>query len=377
MACFDDIRPYREEEIPAAMRRLADSHQLRSLLGLAFPGADQEALCDRIRHITSSDQFQADIMVDVVESLVRQTATGLEWSGVENIPNHKACLYVSNHRDIVLDAMFLQYILIKTGHATSQIAFGDNLMFDTFAVDFWKSNKMFQTGRGGSARDLFNQFGHVSEYIRHAILQQHDSIWIAQRNGRTKDGNDITDPALIKMFAMSSHDDRVATLAELNMVPMAVSYEWESCDKLKALEVYARRKNGGHYTKQPGEDLNSIMTGLKQQKGLIHIHFCEPVTFDDLNQFKDCQPSAFYRDIAALIDQRIKSSYELSANNYIASDLRSGETRYAQYYTTQQKEQFLQYLAWTDECKEADRGAIRAIFLEIYANPVDTKQCIK
>lgn len=377
MACFDDIRPYREEEIPAAMQRMADSPRLRSILSLVFPGSDMEMLCEKVRHITSSDQFQADIMVGVVENLVRQTATGLEWSGMEHIPEHKAYLFVSNHRDIVLDAMFLQYILLTSGYHTSQIAFGNNLMFDQFVVDFWKSNKMFQTVRGGSPRELFNQFVCVSQYIRHVITEAHESVWIAQRNGRTKDGNDLTDPALIKMFGMSCQDDKVASLAALNIVPMAVSYEWESCDKLKTLELYSRRMNGGHYEKKPGEDLNSIMTGLEQQKGLIHIHFCEPVSFDDINQFKDCQPSAFYRNIAALIDQRIKSSYKLSANNFIASDLRSGEQRYEQYYTTLQKERFLQYMAWIDGCKDADHDALRAIFLEIYANPVDTKQCVK
>ena len=377
MVCFDDIRPYREDEIPAAMQRMADSPRLRSILSLVFPGANLEAICEKIRHITSSDQFQAEIMLDVVESLVRQTATGLEWSGMENIPEQKAYLFVSNHRDIVLDAMFLQYILLTSGYRTSQIAFGNNLMFDQFVVDFWKSNKMFQTVRDGSPRDLFNQFVCVSQYIRHVITEQHESIWIAQRNGRTKDGNDLTDPALIKMFGMSRQDDKVASLAELNIVPMAVSYEWESCDKLKTLELYARRKNGGHYQKQPGEDLNSIMTGLEQQKGLIHIHFCEPVTFDDLNRFKDCQLSAYYKNIAALIDQRIKAAYKLSANNYIASDLRSGEARYAQYYTAQQRERFLQYMTWIDDRKDADRDALRSIFLEIYANPVDTKPCVR
>ena len=175
---------------------------------------------------------------------------------------------------------------------------------------------------------------------------------------------------------MSRSDDHMASLAELNIVPMAVSYEWESCDKLKTLELFARRKNG-HYEKQPGEDLNSIVTGIQQQKGHVCVRFCPPVTYEDLYQFRDCPQSSFYKNVASLIDQRIKSNYCLSPNNYIANDLRSGEQRFIQHYSVQEKERFLQYMSWINEFKEADRDTLKAIFLNIYANPIDNNKCTK
>lgn len=372
MSNFDDIRPYHDGEIIAAMLRLADSPLLPSMLRYVMPNVDVEVIRKKIRHIKSSDQFQSEIMVDVVENLIHQTATGWDWSGTEKLEKGKPCLFICNHRDIVLDAMLLQYILLKTGHCTSQIAFGDNLMFDEFATDFWKSNKMFQTGRSGSTKEQYNRLIIVSEYIRHVVTEQKMSVWIAQSNGRTKNGIDVTDPAIIKMLAMSHNDDLVASLAELNIVPMTVSYEWEPCDKLKALELFARHKDG-YYEKQPGEDRNSILTGIMQQKGHISYRFCEPVTIEELYQFRDCQPNAFYKNIASLIDHRITSNYQLFCNNYIAHDLRSGEQNYVQHYSDQQKEQFLQHMRMIEDSHVSDYDALRTIFLDIYANPIDNK----
>lgn len=372
MSNFDDIRPYRDEEILAAMLRLADSPLLPSMLRYTMPNVDVEVIREKIRHITTSDQFQSEIMVDVVENLIHQTATGWDWSGTEKLEKGKSYLFVCNHRDIVLDAMLLQYILLKTEHCTSQIAFGDNLMFDEFVTDFWKSNKMFQTGRSGSTKEQYNRLMIVSEYIRYVVTEQKMSVWIAQSNGRTKNGIDVTDPAIIKMLVMSQNDDRISSLAELNIVPMTVSYEWEPCDKLKTLELYARHKDG-HYEKQPGEDRNSILTGIMQQKGHISYRFSEPVTWEDLNQFRDCQPNAFYKNVASLIDHRIVSNYQLFCNNYIAHDLRSGEQKNVQHYSDQQKEQFLQYMSWIEDCQVSDKDTLRTIFLDIYANPIDNK----
>ena len=367
---FDDIRPYCDAEIPAAMQRIANHELIPSIVGYLMPDVPVDVLRDRIRKVRSTEEFQEKVVKDVFERLLTKTEIRFDWSGLENIDEKKPYLFVSNHRDIVMDAMFLQYVVHINKYPICQITFGSNLMCHPFVIDFGKSNKMFRTERGGAPKEFYNSMLHMSEYMRHVITEMHESVWIAQRNGRTKDGIDATDPAIIKMFGMSRRDDRVASLAELNIVPVSVSYEWESCDKLKTLELYLTKKKG-HYEKKPGEDLNSIVTGLKQHKGRVHLHFCQPVGESDLRQLNDCGSNDYYKRVAALMDQRIITNYRLWPNNYIAHDLRSGSDIYAAHYTKEQKAAFLKYMDWMNDHPDMNREELEAIFLGIYANPVD------
>ena len=368
MTNFDDIRPYNADEIPAATQRMADSEVIPAIA--QYLGVPTEALRDRIRGIQTVDEFQLVLLKEVIEILLQKTTTKFDWSGLENIGKKKPYLFVSNHRDIVLDAMFLQYILTEDKQKTCQITFGSNLMCHPFVIDFGKVNKMFRTERGGTPKEFYNSMLHMSEYMRYVITEEHESVWIAQRNGRTKDGIDATDPAIIKMFGMSRRDDRVASLAELNIVPVAVSYEWESCDKLKTLELYLTRKNG-HYEKKQGEDLNSILTGIMQPKGHVHFHICPMVTEDDLVALNDCPSGEFYKRVAELMDSRINPHFYLHPNNYIAHDLRSGTATYAGHYTAEQKATFIKYMDWMNEYPDMNRKELEEIFLGIYANPVE------
>ncbi len=366
---FEDIRPYNEDEIPAAIHRLADSEVIPAIAAFLMPDQPVETLRERIRNIHNVKEFQLGLLKEIAEILLQKTTTRFDWSGLENIEEKKPYLFVSNHRDIVLDALFLQYILNEDGQNTCQITFGSNLMSHPFVVDFGKINKMFRIERGGTPKGFYNSLLHVSEYIRYVITEVHESVWIAQRNGRTKDGLDATDPALIKMFGMSRRDDRVAALAELNIVPVAVSYEWESCDKLKTLELYLTRKNG-HYEKQPNEDLNSILTGIKQPKGHVHIHICPVVSQADLNALDDCPSGEFHKRVARLIDSRINPNFCLHANNFIAYDLLNHTSTFADRYTPGQKAAFMEYMGWMDDYPYMDRAVLEEIFLGIYANPV-------
>jgi len=366
---FDDIRPYNADELPAAMQRIADSELIPSIANYLMPGADPEILRKKLRNIKNIYELQVGFLKEVIDILVQKTTTKFDWSGLENIPEKKPYLFVSNHRDIVLDAMFLQYILyIGGGHNTCQITFGSNLMEHPLVVDFGKANKMFRIERGGNRMEFYNNLMHTSEYMRHVITKEHESVWIAQRNGRTKDGIDATDPAIIKMFWMSRRDDKVKSLAELNIVPVAVSYEWESCDKLKTLELYATKVNG-RYEKRPGEDLNSILTGIMQPKGHVHFHICKPVTEDDLRTM-DSNPGDYFNNIAKLMDERINSGYMSMSNNFIANDLRSESNKYSSHYTEQQKADFLDYMKWIEAYKNLDQALLRDIFLGIYGNSV-------
>lgn len=369
---FDDIRPYCEEEIPAAMQRIADSGSFPLLASYVYPHENIEKVREQIRSYRSIRDFQLEVMRCVNEQVIARSITEFSYGGIEKLTPTKKYLFVSNHRDIMLDACLLQYVLYKNGHETSEITFGANLMQGQLVTDIGKSNKMFKVERpGNNPRDFYRASLHLSEYIRYTLTQKKESVWIAQRNGRTKDGIDRTDQGIIKMFGMSRHDNKVEALAELNIVPVAISYEWESCDILKALELYASQRT--KYIKKPGEDLNSILTGIMQPKGKVHIEFCDLLTKEELMKYDDLTQSDFNRQIAALIDERICRAYRLTPNNYIAHDIRFGNQEYRDQYTDEQKEAFINRLiklqAYADSC-ESD---MYDIFLGIYSNPVDSK----
>ncbi len=370
---FDDIRPYYEEEIPAAMERIAQHGSFPLLASYVYPHEDIEKTRKQIRSYKSIRDFQLEVMRCVNEQVIARSMTGFTYHGIERLSPERKYLFISNHRDIMLDACLLQYVLYKNGHETSQITFGANLMQGQLLTDIGKSNKMFKVERpGNNPRDFYRASFHLSEYIRHVITRQGESVWIAQRNGRTKDGLDRTDQGLVKMLGMSKYDDKVEALAELNIVPIAISYEWESCDVLKTLELYASRNE--KYFKKPGEDLNSILTGIMMPKGRVHIEIGEMITREELSRFARYTASDYNRHVASLIDQRICSAYKLSPNNYIAHDLRYGNNDYADHYTEEQKDAFLQHMLTLQPYSETcDMDTLCDIFLGIYSNPVDSK----
>lgn len=273
----------------------------------------------------------------------------------------------------MLDACLLEYVLYKCGHETSEITFGANLMQGQLVTDIGKSNKMFKVERpGNNPREFYLSSLHLSEYMRFTLTKKKESIWIAQRNGRTKDGIDRTDQGIIKMLRMSSPENKITSLVELNIVPVSISYEWESCDILKALELYASRN--AKYVKKAGEDLNSILTGIIQQKGKVHIEFCDLITEEDIIEYENSVSSEFNRQVASLLDKRICSAYNLSPNNYIAHDLRSGKNTYSKYYNIEQKNKFVEHLSELNKySKLYDLSILKDIFLGIYANPIDSK----
>lgn len=371
---FDDIRPYYEEEIPAAMQRIADNTSFPLLASYVYPDKNIEDVRKQIRNYTTISDFQFEVMKCANEQVIKRSTTSFTYEGLEKLSPQKKYMFVSNHRDIMLDACLLQYALYQNGHESSEITFGANLMQGQLVTDIGKSNKMFKVERPGmSAREFYKSSLHLSEYLRYALTEKHESIWIAQRNGRTKDGIDRTDQGIIKMFGMSCPEDKIKALTELNIVPVSISYEWESCDLLKTLELYQSR--AGKYIKKPGEDLNSIITGIMQPKGQVHITFCDLVTQDDLMPYIDCTAGEYHRKVAALLDKRICSAYYLTPNNYIAHDLRYGSDQYREHYTAEQKEAFenraKQLYKYEEIC---DMDILLDIFYSIYSNPIESKK---
>lgn len=371
---FDDIRPYTDEEIPDAMQRIVASTSFPLVASYVFPERTLDDVRKELLTYKTIRDFQMGVMYWANKQIIKRSISDFTYGGLGQLSTDTNYLYVSNHRDIMLDASLMQNVLTDNDFDTCEITFGANLMQGQMVIDVGKSNKMFKVERpGGSIKEFYKASLHLSDYIRTVITEKKQSVWIAQRNGRTKDGIDRTDQGIIKMFGMSRTDDKVKSLAQLNIVPVAVSYEWESCDILKTIELYERRQ--GPYIKKPGEDLNSILTGITQPKGRVHIEFCKPITEDELRQLGECTSCEFHKNIAELIDRRICSAYRLTPNNYIAHDMLYGTSEYANMYSQEQKAEFIAYMKQLEKYEmDCDVEALVNIFLGIYSNPVDSKK---
>ncbi|MDR2118497.1 MAG: acyltransferase [Tannerellaceae bacterium] len=366
---FDDLRPYRDEEIPEAMSRITRSEYFPILASFVYPGRPVDEIKQIIQSYTSINEFQQQTMKAVNEQVIARSIRRFTWQGIDALDKEEAYLFVSNHRDIMLDSSLLQYALHCSGYRTTEITFGSNLMSSQLIIDVGKSNKMFKVIRGGNAKDFYHNSLHLSEYMRHTLLNKRESIWIAQRNGRTKDGIDATEQALVKLFYMSFPSDPVKALLDLHIVPVSIAYQWEPCDQRKALELYTLRRTGA-YTKKPGEDLESILTGLMQPKGDVHITVGTPLQAADLEPLRGWPNNKFNRQVAALLDEQIRRNYRLNCNNYIAHDLRSNSERYASHYTPEEKETFQAHFQQGLSPEVEDKALLSDIFLGIYANPV-------
>lgn len=370
----DDLRPFYDSEIPAAMKRLAASPTLSEVVNYAFPGADIEDVRQRLLKIETSHQFQMMFVKQLLENIVRGTMKAFTTGGLEKLDLSRGHLYISNHRDIVLDGALLQLLLLQGGLPTSEITFGSNLVSSGFVEDFGRSNKMYKILRGGSARDLVRNSHILSKHL-HNVVGQGDGIWISQRDGRTKDGNDRTDQGILKMFSMEGGENPADALKELNIQPVAISYEYESCDALKARELYISRREP--YVKAPGEDMKSILTGVKQYKGEVHMEVCPALRPEEIEALDGDNTNEMLRNVAALIDARITEAYKLYNTNLIAYDIREGSAAFAERYTESEKSEFMEYigrkLTEVNPDEAMDPEELAEIMLDIYANPVRNK----
>lgn len=365
---FDDIRPYNDSEIPAAIARVAVDPFFSTVVRYLFPNEDVESFRTRFMQIKTVRDFQEQVMDCAIQSVLRQTSTGFTCEGFEKLEPGRSYMFVANHRDILLDAAILQVVLNQYHLPTSEITFGSNLMQGQMVIDIGKMNKMFRIVRGGTRQDFYRNLKEVSAYMRYTLLQKHSSVWIAQRNGRTKDGVDKTESALLKMFATSSDKPFVENLSELNITPVAVSYEYEPCDFLKTQELYISQYQP--YIKEEGEDLHSILRGITQQKGRIHLAMAPTIGEADLQECDKLDRNARFAQLARLIDQQIYQRYRLFPTNYIACDILSNTNRYESMYDSETKDLFEQRMQKGLSMLQGDEEELRSIFLSIYANPV-------
>ena len=368
---LEEYRPYYNEEINAAMCRIADSPYFPVLSAYVYPGRSPEEVRKQICDYTTIDEFQLQVMKTFNEQVIARSITDFSYVGLEDKDKEKRYTFISNHRDIMLDASLLQYVLCLEGHQTSEITFGSNLMHPQEAVDIGKANKMFKIIRGGKPRELLVNSRNLSAYMRYAITQKRQSTWIAQRNGRTKDGADSTEIAVLKMLAMSSKKPFAENLGELNITPIAVSYEYEPCDFLKTREIYLSLSQQS-YQKAPGEDLNSILKGINQFKGNTHYTICETISLDELSECERLPRAEQFKKLANLIDKKIYAGYKLWKTNYMAHDILHEKSQFSEFYNNDDRERFVEYMnKGLNAQLECERDKSREIFLEMYANPVD------
>ena len=374
---FSSISPYTDAEAAEALSKLADY----PVVGIAsqhfFPDQSPDFLKNLLKEIKTIDDFQILVMQKLVRWVIDHTAKNFSYDGINNIDPDKKFLALSNHRDIMIDPAITQLVLYNNGIPLTEIAVGDNLITNKAVEWLIRSNRMIKVIRGVSARELYLSSQLLSKYIRMNITEQRSSIWLAQRQGRTKNGYDVTEQGLLKMLDMSGSSDFLQNFEELNIIPMSISYEFEPCDILKARELVISRKR--KYVKADGEDLNSIMVGIMQQKGNIHLNIGKPLTTDEIAEAAKCDKNDRYQLIRHAVDIRVIEGYKLWKNNYIAYDLLNHSFKYSEDYQPNDIERFVDYMRTQLDSVEPEinRADLRRIFLGIYANPVVTKELLE
>lgn len=369
---FEGVRPYYDHEAGTKLQKLMKDPLFMRLINYIWPGMTLEEVQKKAERVKTSMDFQLEFMHPAIRRIVERSSDGLTCEGFEHLHPEQAYLFVANHRDILLDSAILQVLLVEHGFSTSEITFGDNLMEKGFITDFGKLNRMFTVLREGTGRELYDISKKLSAYIRYTLTEKNVSVWIAQRNGRTKDGFDQTQTGLLKMLNISGEGSLIENFSALNIVPVTISYEYEPCDFLKVQEAYLSSLHT-KYVKAPGEDLNSIITGVTMPKGRIHMAIGKPVveTLSRLDIFTNEHDKI--KQLTAMIDREIYQGYKLWPVNYIASDLLDDAQQFTAFYTAQEKKNFQDYAQNTISKLQGDPDTLMSLFLKIYANPVRTK----
>lgn len=368
---FTDISPYTDAEAVEALGKLADHPAVVEVSKAIFPDKEPEFLRKILKSVKSIDEFQILVMNKAVEWVLSTTAHNFSYDGIGNLKKiNGKFLAMSNHRDIILDPAITQVVLYRNAIPMTEIAVGSNLLTNKYIEYLIRSNRMIKVIRGINARQLYLSSRVLSKYIRECITSGRSSIWIAQREGRAKDGIDTTEQGLLKMLDMSGTADFTTNFEELNIVPLSISYEYEPCDILKARERLISRTQ--KYVKGSREDLISIMTGIEQQKGNIHLNIGSPLTHDEIEAASCCNKNDRYQAIRHAVDVRIIEGYKLWKTNYIGYDMVNHTFKYRDKYTPEDVAQFTDYVEHQLDKVEKSlcRADLRDIFLRIYANPV-------
>ncbi|MBL7965401.1 MAG: glycerol acyltransferase [Prolixibacteraceae bacterium] len=371
---FDDIRPFEDSEVNQHIRLLLEDKNFQRILQFAFKDPTK---IEQVKYVLSQVQTVKDLQFNfvyhLVEDLILKPSTdGLTSSGLENLDKHASYLFISNHRDIVLDSAIMNYLIVLEGMNTTEIAIGNNLLIEKWIEYTVKLNRAFVVRRNLPVRELLMASKKLSEYIRRDITLKNSSVWIAQREGRTKDGNDKTQLALLKMLNLSNHHEFADGFKELRIVPLSISYEIEPCGISKVAELYKKQTEGFEKTQE--DDLRSMGEGILRPKGHVHFGFGEPI-LDQIDVFASEETLALQIEkLADHIDRQIYQNFKLWPNNYIAEDILNQTSDNTAYYTP---EQFARFKGMLDEAVAVipgDSEIIRNMFLQMYVNPLLNKR---
>lgn len=377
---FEDLRPYTDQEVPAVIERLLQEPMLYEVMEWVYPGLDQADIQEMFEDVHTVDDFQQNISGPVFKVVTQMTTSGLSFTNMDVLDYGTPYLFLSNHRDIILDSALLNVSLMEKGHQTTQIAIGNNLLRNPLIYDLVRINKNFIVHRDINPREMLAYSQRLSNYIRRTLLEDKTSIWIAHKEGRSKDGDDRTATGLLKMLGMSGEEGLVDSLGGLNIVPMVVSYEFDPCDILKTNELLNVKLNGAH-EKMPGEDFKSMMLGVTGHKGGVNIAVGTPINDRVAAWAGDGPRNEQLRNLTAAIDREMHLHYKLWPSNYVAYDLLHGTREYRGMYTSVQKITFRNYLRQRmlklmiarkklGHERAGFQKQVREILLQMYANPV-------
>lgn len=368
---FNDIRPYTPEELPQICEELLADKDFQTVIQSVMPGVPMEMIAAQLRQCKTNLDVQKVFFHKLLHDIMQQYSDGFDLDASSLPDKQKSYTFISNHRDIVLDPGFLSVGLLDNGFPnTVEIAIGDNLLIYPWIKKLVRVNKAFIVQRTLSMRQMLESSARMSRYIHFAVTQKKENVWIAQREGRAKDSNDRTQESVLKMLAMGGEGDIVDRLKELNLVPVALSYEYDPCDFLKAKEMQQKR-DSENFKKSQADDLTNMQTGIFGYKGRVHFQTA-PCLNEELETLRGLPKTEIFNRLATLIDRHIHRSYRMYPGNYVACDLLNDTDTFAGKYTLEEKQRFETYLQQKldlIQLPNKDEAFLRRCILQMYANP--------
>ncbi|UOB19040.1 1-acyl-sn-glycerol-3-phosphate acyltransferase [Abyssalbus ytuae] len=368
---FDQIRPFNDDEVHEALKQSVNHPIIKALLNFTFPDKDLEKVKEIVLSCHSIRDFQTKIIYNSVKNIIERTSEGFTHSGFEKLSPYTAYLFISNHRDIILDTSLLNVALYENNLVMTASAIGDNLVNKPFLLALSRLNRNFLIRRGLTPREMLGSSKLVSEYINNLLFKENRSVWIAQREGRTKDGNDRTQQGVLKMLALANTENSVMQyFKKLKIVPVSISYEFDPTDVLKMPELMAKHYDQ-EYVKSSNEDFNTILKGATGQKGRMNITAGRVIDaeLDDIENSGEPANKQFQM-LADIIDEKIYENYKLWPSKYIAYDLLNKTERFSDKYTEKEKRQFERRI---ERRVDTENEVALQNFLAMYANPVVNK----